>query len=103
MSPQAARVRISNARPKTRRALACIALAAAMDSMFCADRALAVTRTFISPGGGNWSVGSNWSGGVVPGNGDTALIPRISTSLDTHVNYDYTGSPVTLASVELSS
>lgn len=36
--------------------------------------AYAVDRTFIGPSGGDWNTASNWSGGVVPGPGDTAII-----------------------------
>lgn len=48
----------------------------------------AATITWTAPGAGNWSTGSNWSGGVAPGSGDTALFSASSTqnaTIDTSV------------------
>src|SRR2546423_8812786 len=67
-------------------------LAAAVESMLCAPRATAVTRTFTGGTGGfggGWSLGSNWNPSGAPGNGDTAVIAFVSSVADTNVTYDY--------------
>ena len=37
------------------------------------------SRAWVNPAGGAWSVAANWSGGVVPGAGDTVFIHRSGT------------------------
>ena len=46
------------------------------------DRTVLSTITWsttAAPNGGNWDVGSNWQGGVVPGSSDTAIIKGLTS------------------------
>lgn len=52
---------------------------------------------WITPTGGNWSVATNWSGGVVPGPADRAIIDRPGTYTVT-VNVNATVAGLTLGS-----
>src|SRR5438876_11550193 len=38
------------------------------------DRLVLSTISWISPDSGNWEIGSNWSGGAVPGASDDVII-----------------------------
>src|SRR5437016_3362915 len=49
--------RVLSARRALRRVGGSLILAAAVQPILCVQRALAVTRTFVGLGGGNWSVG----------------------------------------------
>ncbi len=60
----------------------------------------AATRSWNS-GTGNWSTGSNWTIAGVPAAGDTITIGPFSTGAARIVTYDYTGSAVTLNSLEI--
>src|SRR5438309_2039332 len=44
------------------------------------DRTLLATINWINPGSGLFDVGSNWSGGVVPGANDVAVIDTGGTA-----------------------
>src|SRR4051794_29349581 len=70
---------------------ACIA-AAAMATAFSPTRAVGSTWTFA--GGGNWTVASNWFGGV-PVAGADAFVARGDTFNRT-ITYDYGGPSIQL-------
>jgi hypothetical protein len=42
------------------------------------------TVTWINPGGGDWSMGSNWSGGITPGASDDVIINQPGNIVVTH-------------------
>ena len=44
------------------------------------DRVVPATITWNNPSGGNWDLGSNWVGGVVPGKTDQAVIDTAGTA-----------------------
>ena len=84
--------------PKARRraAGACIA-AAALTSLPSISRA--VTSQWTFNGSGNWSVASNWLGGV-PGAGYDVYLVN-SDAINRTINYDYGGTSVQLNSMFL--
>ncbi|MCL5946211.1 MAG: hypothetical protein M1472_05080 [Planctomycetes bacterium] len=55
--------------------------------------------SWITPAGGDWGVGANWSTGTVPGSGDTAIVANLNPGAQ--VTYG-TGSS-TVAAVQASS
>ena len=52
---------------------------------------------------GNWTTAANWNGGSgpVPGDGDVADIPNLVGATSRTITYDYTGSAVTLDTVDI--
>src|SRR5438874_2596843 len=88
-----------------RRGWAVFAAAMAASSIFCAGRANGVARTWTGGATGTgtaWSVASNWNPATLPGAGDDAIVPFITSLSDTLVNYDYAGAAVTLNSLTLN-
>ena len=57
------------------------------------------TVTWTNSSGGNWNVGTNWSGGSVPGSGDTAVI----TGLSSGAQVTYSSGSSTVAAIQASS
>jgi YD repeat-containing protein len=68
------------------------------------DRTVPATVTWTASGSGNWDVGSNWSTGVVPGSGDTAVINTTGAATITLKNGDnYSIQSVTTSSTDTLS
>ena len=63
------------------------------------NRIMLSNVSWIAPAGGDWSVGSNWSTGTVPGTGDTAII----ASLNPGAQVTYSTGSSTVAAVQASS
>src|SRR5437773_6039171 len=107
ISNSARRNRIRNPRRAAVRHIGrALVFAAGLESMSWADRAAGVTHTWTGGGsfigGGPWNVATAWSPSGVPGSGDAAILPGTSSTLDTTVTYDYTGSAVTLSFLRVS-
>lgn len=76
---------------------AVVGLIPALGGLFLSIHArAATTRAWNNANGGNWSTAANWLPSGVPGGGDSANILESGVS-NIAINYDYTGSAVTLA------
>jgi Dockerin type I domain len=66
------------------------------------DRAMGAPDVWTA-NNGNWATAANWNGGAgpVPGNGDVADIPNLVGTTNRTITYNYTGSAVTLDTVDI--
>jgi hypothetical protein len=77
------------------------AVGAAVAAMWSARPVAAATENWIG-GSSDWNTPSNWSGGSVPGTGDTVNIINSDGTSPT-ISYDYPGPAVTLATLTISA
>jgi hypothetical protein len=62
--------------------------------------AQAADRVYVGPGGGDWNVAANWSGGAVPGGADTAIVNGAAVAV--HVSPSQAAGSVELRAARLS-
>jgi hypothetical protein len=75
-------------------------LAAIVAGLLVPASAQAADRVYVGPGGGDWNVAANWSGGAVPGPADTAIVNGAAVAV--HVSPNQAAGSVELRSARLS-